>query len=111
MKSSIVKLAALSSLAVGSLIFISFRSSDHQETPEQILILETYLMATNEAGPYIFHPDKPTEWHDLKLLSKKNIETNGRLITTKLQELYNAGWKLEAVVGGDQYQRYILTKR
>ena len=39
------------------------------------------------------------------------IMDRGRVVQEKFQELYNLGWIVESVAGGDTYSRYIFRKK
>jgi len=96
-------------IGVISLFLISAKNTQTQNSNKEILLVEIYVIR-NTPGMFIFHNDKPTERLDLDLISKKTVEPNGQVIKSKFQELYEQGWELEGMNGGDQIQRYILTK-
>lgn len=64
-------------------------------------------------GIYIHWPNKEVE----KIIFKKCdsydecIMTRGKVVRDKLQELYDDGWVLEGLTGGDSYSRYVFRKK
>lgn len=91
-----------------SAIFVTVSFTLNKSSEKEVLLVQGILMG-ELSGVYIYHNDKPTEFIET-VISEKMIVENGEIIKSTLQELYKNGWKLEATNGGDQVQRYILTK-
>lgn len=104
-----LKNGLLIGLVMVSLVFISAKTYSTDESRKEVLLVETYGIA-GLRNLYVYHKDRPTEVLGLRLLSKKNIESNGRLIQSKFQELYEQGWELQGVSSTEIVTRYIMVR-
>ena len=94
-------------VALISTIFVIVSFTNHGTSNKEVLLVEVMMMP--ESGIHIYYNDKPTEFIKSEI-SEKMITEIAESFQSTLQKLYNDGWKLEGTNGGDQVQRFILTK-
>lgn len=106
MKKSIQKSILIITILLAPILFVSL--ANRNSSKGEVLLIEVMIMS-EFSGIYIYQSDKPYEYIKTEI-SEKVIFESAKNLQTKLQELYNDGWKLAGTQGDAQVQRYILAK-
>jgi hypothetical protein len=95
--------------AIAAMSLISATSNLNEQSQKEVLTVEVIITGRIQQM-IVFQINEDAEVLALNVVNQRNIRSNGEIITSKFNELYQQGWELQGSSGGSEYQRYVFVK-